>query len=103
MKSVVFATIITAAVLFTAPPALAIDIDGWIKSDTCFVANAPRGSAKVVGIIKKKAAVTVQDVGGGWLKIVYAPVRDINTGKYIDCKGCYIKKDTLTTKLGRWN
>jgi len=79
------------------------EINGWIKSETCWVVKKPSKDTKIVGIILRKAAVTVEDVGNGWAKIIFAPVRDPQTGKYIDCRGCYIQKSDVTTVVpGKW-
>jgi hypothetical protein len=49
--------------------------------------------------IKYKAACTVKDTNGEWYKIVFAPVRDPKTGKFLDGHGAgyYIQKSTFTT------
>jgi len=79
------------------------EINGWVKSETCWVVKEPSKEAKIIGIILKKAAVTVEDVGNGWAKIIFAPVRDPETGKYIDCTGCYIQRNNVTTVVpGKW-
>jgi hypothetical protein len=79
------------------------EINGWVKSETCWVVKEPSKDAKIIGIILKKAAVTVEDVGNGWAKIIFAPVRDPQTGKYIDCTGCYIQRSNVTTVVpGKW-
>ncbi|WDN87806.1 hypothetical protein BuS5_00774 [Desulfosarcina sp. BuS5] len=79
------------------------EISGWVKSETCWVVKEPSKDAKIIGIILKKAAVTVEDVGNGWAKIIFAPVRDPQTGKYIDCTECYIQRSNVTTVVpGRW-
>lgn len=79
------------------------EINGWVKSETCWVVREPSKDAKIIGIILKKAAVTVEDVGNGWAKIIFAPVRDPETGEYIDCNGCYIQRGNVTTVVpGRW-
>lgn len=83
-------------------PIFAAEIDGWVKGETCWVVKSPSTDATIVGILKRKAAVTVEDVGNGWLKIVFAPVRDPQTGKFIDCTGCYIQKKNFTSVLGQW-
>ncbi len=79
------------------------ELNGWIRGDMCWVVKTPSGDAKIIGIIKKKAAVSVEDVGDGWLKIVFAPIRDPKSGKWIQCSGCYIKKHNFTTvPPGSW-
>lgn len=85
-----------------AATAFCAESDGWIKSEKCWVVKTPSGKGKIIGIIKRKAAVTVEDAGDEWLKIVFAPVRDINnTGKWLECKGCYIQKSSFTTVFPR--
>lgn len=83
---------------FLAGAALGKELDGWIKGEMCWVVKEPSKDAKIVGIIKRKAAVTVEDAGKGWLKIVYAPVRDPKTGKFIECGGCFIEKGNFTVE-----
>lgn len=79
------------------------ELNGWIKSDTCWVVRKPSGDATAIGIIRKKAHVTVKDVGGGWLKIIFAPIRDPLTGKWLQCTGCFIQKINFTTQLpSKW-
>ncbi len=73
------------------------------KGDMCWVVKSPSVDATVIGIILKKAAVTVEGVGDGWLRIIFAPVRNPKTGKWIECTGCYIQKENFTTLLpSRW-
>ena len=95
-----------AFLIFIGPFANAVfcsEINGWVKSETCWVVREPTKEAKIIGIILKKAAVTVEDVGNGWAKIIFAPVRDPETGKYIDCTGCYIQRSNVTTVIpGKW-
>jgi len=65
--------------------------------------KTPSVKAKIVGIIKRKAAVTVKDNQDGWLKIVFAPVRDPKTGKWVKCTGCFIQKSHFTITLpNKW-
>ena len=80
-------------------PVFSAEIDGWIKGETCWVVKSPSTDATIVGIILKKAAVTVKDAGGGWYQIVWAPVRDPATGKFLenDGAGYYIQKINFTT------
>jgi hypothetical protein len=78
-------------------PAVCAEMSGFIKGDRCLVVEKPGNEAKVVGTILKKAAVTVEDAGGGWLRIIFAPVRDPQTKEYIDGKGYYIRKVDWTT------
>jgi hypothetical protein len=89
-------------VLIAQTPVYGAEVDGWIKSDVCWVATAPSKDAKVIGLIKKKAAVTLMDVGNGWAKIVFAPVRHPTTGKFIECNKCYIQIVNVTTIPGGW-
>lgn len=78
-------------------------LNGWIKGDICWVVKTPDTKSPIVGIISKKAAVTVNETGEPWLKIIFAPIRDPKTGKWIECSGCYIKKDNFTTTIPtRW-
>lgn len=84
-------------------PVFCSEYSVWVKSKTCWVVESPSIEAKIVGIILYKASVYVEDAGEGWLKIISAPVRDIDTGDYIECKGCYIRKNDTTTVLpGKW-
>ncbi|MBI5017341.1 MAG: hypothetical protein HZB55_17880 [Deltaproteobacteria bacterium] len=80
------------------------DYSAWVKSETCWVVRKPSTDAKIIGIIVPKASVQVEDAGNGWLKLVFAPVRDPNTSKFIDCSNkCYIRKaDTTRTPPGQW-
>ncbi len=94
--------IVLIPITMLVPSAFCAEIDGWIKSETCWVVKSPSTDSLIVGIILKKAAVTVTDAGNGWLKIVFAPVRNPTTWKFIDCTGCYIQKKNLTTVLGQW-
>lgn len=72
--------------------------NGWIASPNCFVTREPSGSSVVVGFIVYRAAVTVEDAGNGWLRIVFAPVRD-HQMNFMDCKGCYIRADDFSLSL----
>ena len=91
------------ALLIVPLSAFCTEIHGWIKTDTCWVVKAPSPVAKIVGIIKKKAAVTVEVSESEYLKIVFAPVRDPQTRKWVDCKECYIEKSNFTTSLpNKW-
>ncbi len=88
---------------FIATPAFCSELDGWIKGDSCWVVETPSTDSKIIGIILKKAAVTVEDSKSGWLKIVFAPVRDPLTGNWVECAGCFIQKSNFTTKLpNKW-
>jgi len=85
-------------------------ISGWVKSETCWVVKKPSKDAKIVGIIKQKAAVTVEDLGNGWAKTIFAPVRNLidgrdgmKEGQLYNCDSCYIQlKDISTLPPGRW-
>jgi hypothetical protein len=78
-------------------PAFCGEMSGWIKGDQCMVVEKPGNEGKVVGTILKKAAVTVEDAGEGWLRVVFAPVRHPQTKEYIEGKGYYIRKADWTT------
>ena len=95
LKKLIF--ILLLILCFTTTTVFCAEIDGWIKGDTCLVFKSPNTKAKIVGIIINKTAVTVEDVGYGWLKIVFAPVRDLKDGKRIECAMCYIPKSNFTT------
>jgi hypothetical protein len=87
----------------TTSPAFCAPYSGWVKGETCWVVKEPSIESRIVGIIVQKASVKVDDVGEGWLKIIFAPVRDPETGKFIDCSGCYIQKKDVTTVIpGKW-
>lgn len=77
------------------------EIDGWIKSETCWVVKNSSKDATIVGIIKYKAACTVEDTEGSFYKIVWAPVREPSTGKFLDNngRGYFILKKDFTTVL----
>ena len=97
-----FSAVLLIIVLFCLP-AFCTELNGWIKSETCWVVKKPSDNAKVIGIILKKAAVTVENVGNGWAKIIFAPIRNMQTGKYIDCNECYIRRENITTVVpGKW-
>lgn len=84
---------------------LSSEISGWVKSETCWVTERPSTKAQIIGIILRKSSVMVKDVGRGWARIVFAPVRDPQTGKYLNCanRACYIRKRDITTiPPGRW-
>ena len=100
-RSVATVLFLILTICIVTKTAFCSESDGWIKSDTCWVVKTPSTKAKIVGIILKKAAVTVEDAGGGWLKIVFAPVRDPKTGNWIECTGCYIQKSNFTTTFPR--
>jgi len=85
------------SLFFFAAPALCSELSVFAKGDPCHVFERPDQTAKVTGVIKRKAAVTATDVGGGWLKIEFAPVRDLKTGDYIEGKGRYIRKSDVTS------
>ena len=96
-------TIVLFVLLIVPFTAFCAEKDGWIKGDTCWVVKTPSRDAKIVGIIKKKAAVTVETARTGWLRIVFAPVRNPQTGKWLECTGCYIEESNFTTTLpNRW-
>jgi hypothetical protein len=100
MKSIVIALLLT---VFITTTGFCAELNGWIKSYKCWVVKTPTVKAKIVGIIKRKAAVTVKEVQDGWLKIVFAPVRDPKTGKWVKCTGCFIQKSDFTTTLpNKW-
>jgi len=77
--------------------AVSSEMSGFIKGAQCLVVEKPDKADKVVGTILKKAAVTVEDAGDGWLRIIFAPVRHPETKEYIDGKGYYILKTDWTT------
>lgn len=77
-------------------PAAGSEIYVWVKSDRCSVYEKPTRDSGVVGTIRQKAAVTVEDAGSGWVKILFAPVRDLKTGNFIDGTARYIQKSDLT-------
>ncbi|MBT5305463.1 MAG: zinc-ribbon domain-containing protein [Candidatus Scalindua sp.] len=82
----------------TSSPGNPAEYDVWVTSDNCWVVEEPSAASTVVGAIKGNAVVTIKDDGGEWLKIIYAPVRDMVTGNFIECPGYYIrKKDTTKT------
>lgn len=85
--------------------AFGAELNGWIKVDIypCWVVKSPSMNSPIIGIINKKAAVTVEKAEKGWLKIIFAPIRDPKTGKWIECTGCYIQESNFTTELpNRW-
>ena len=99
--------LVSAAALIIATllpiSAFCAEISGWIKGETCWVTHEPSLNSEIKGIILQRAAVTVEDIGSGWVKIIFAPVRDPSTGKYIDCSGCYFQKMNMTTVIpGKW-
>lgn len=99
LKSIILSTLL----LFLAVPAISAELNGWIKGESCWVVKSPDSKAPIIGIIKKKAAVTVEKAGQGWLKIIFAPIRDPKSGKWIECKECYIQEFNFTTKTpNRW-
>jgi uncharacterized protein YgiM (DUF1202 family) len=101
MRCIAIALLLTVCI--TTTPGFCAELNGWIKGDTCWVVKTPSVKAKIIGMIKKKAAVTVEDAQEGWLKIVFAPVRDPQTGKWIECTGCFIQKSNFTTTLpNKW-
>ena len=93
-----------------ATSAFCSEISGWVKSETCWVVKEPSKDAKIVGIIKQKAAVTVEDLGNGWAKTIFAPVRNLiedrdgmKKGQLYNCEGCYIQTETISSlPPGRW-
>lgn len=95
---------------FFATSVFCSEISGWVKSETCWVVKEPSKDAKIVGIIKQKAAVTVEDLGNGWAKTIFAPVRNLiegrdgmRKGKLYNCDGGYIQTETISTlPPGRW-
>jgi hypothetical protein len=54
--------VIILAILSFSTSAFCGEISGWVKTDKCIVTERPSGDSKVLGIIKKKAAVTVEDL-----------------------------------------
>lgn len=94
---------ITILIVFMAISAFSAELNGWIKGDTCWVIKSPSTNATIIGIIKKKAAVTVEKAEKGWLKIIFAPIRNPQTEKWVECTGCYIQESNFTTELpNRW-
>lgn len=91
--------IVLLTVSFLITPAFSSEIHGWIKSKTCWVVKTPSTDATIVGLIIYKAACTVEDARGEWYKIVFAPVRNPTTGKFLDRhgEGYFIQKSTFTT------
>ena len=79
-------------------PAFCSEINGWIRSETCSVYEKPAKESRMVGTIKQKAAVNVEEAGSGWMKILFAPVRDPKTGNYVDAKAHYIQKSDMTDR-----
>lgn len=76
-------------------------INGWVKSETCWVVKEPRDDSPVAGIILQKTAVTVEKVGKGWAKIIFAPVRSLEKGwqgKLVPGEGLFIKKNCISKK-----
>jgi hypothetical protein len=78
------------AVYFIYTSAFSSELDGWIKSQTCWVVKKPSKKASIVGLIKYKSACTVKDAGGEWYEIVFAPVRDPKTGKFLPNSGSHL-------------
>jgi len=77
-------------------PALGSETSVWVRSDRCSVYEKPTRDSGTVGMIKQRAAVTVEDAGSEWVKILFAPVRDLKTGSFIDATARYIQKSDLT-------
>ncbi len=101
MRMAAFILLITILAMYSI--AFGQELNGWIRGDMCWVVKTPSGDAKIIGIIKKKAHVTVEDAGDNWLKIIDTPVRNPMTGKWIECRGCYIQKINFTTQLpNKW-
>ncbi len=79
------------------------ELSGWIKTEISWVVEEPNTKSKIIGIIKQKAYVTVDDLGNGWAKIIFAPVRDPMTMEWNNCTDCYIQTETITTLIpGKW-
>ena len=105
-----FLSIVFSLIILFPTYALSAEVSGWVKSETCWVVKKPSKDAKIVGIIKQKAAVTVEDFGNGWAKTIFAPVRNLidgrdgmKEGQLYNCAGCYIQmKDISTFPPGRW-
>lgn len=91
--------ILTLTLFIFTPASYADNIaewDGWVKGERCWVVEAPNKEAAIIGILKKKAVITVSNVDSEWVRVVYAPVRDMQTGEFIECDECYIQKKNLT-------
>ena len=110
IKKLSFSIIFILLTLTFIPPVFCAELDGWIKSKTCWVVERPSKDAKVIGIIKWKAAVTIEDLGNGWARTIYAPVRNLINGykgmkmdELYNCKDCYIEiKNFSTLPPNRW-
>jgi hypothetical protein len=92
-------------IFFISTSAFCSELDGWIKSQTCWVVKTPSKKATIVGIIKYKSACTVKDAGSEWYKIVFAPVRDPKTGKFLpnSGSGLFMQKIDFTDVIpSRW-
>jgi hypothetical protein len=77
-------------------PAFGGEYYAWIRTEKCSVYEKPTRDSGVVGMIRQKAAVTVEEAGSGWVRILFAPVRDLKTGNFIDGSGRFIQKSDLT-------
>ena len=108
-RSIIYFSIFMRFIFF-ATLAFSSEISGWVKSETCWVLKEPKKDAKIVGIIKQKAAVTVENLGNGWGKTIFAPVRNLiegrdgrKRGQLYNCEGCYIELQNISTAPpGMW-
>ena len=101
-KTALFTALVLLA-LAGAVLAGAKEYNGWVLSNMCWVTKSPSDKAPIEGIIKQGAAVAAEESGKDWVKIIFAPIRDMKTGKYLTTGVFYTKKEYLTTvSPGQW-
>ncbi|KLU01795.1 hypothetical protein RISK_005979 [Rhodopirellula islandica] len=54
------------------------DLTAWVRQP-CNVHSAPDDKADVVGYLTVPTAISVTDIGGGWLKLNDGPARNLKT------------------------
>jgi hypothetical protein len=97
MKQYNVLVLLIIAIILSSPAILfSAELDGWAKG-ICWVTKEPSKKVSIVGFIKPGAVITVETTeNNDWLKIVYAPVRNLKTMEYIECGGCFIQDETFT-------
>lgn len=91
---------VPAAVLAAGP---ATDKKSGYIRNRCDVFEGPNISSAIVGHLKSPSSVEVADDGSGWLRLIYAPIRDSSNGDFLDRPdfdgGMYIESRFFTTEL----
>lgn len=96
MKTIIMITVLSVTMASTVHA----DYAAVVKTNAVVAQNIIKGKSRAVGVIKKGAAINIEETGYNWVELTSAPIRrDLNSSDFVDwfntCSGqnrCYVDK-----------